>query len=365
MSAAGESKPKQQAKGGRVKRNEINATAAHVLKGACTTVLGATAALTASVLYSSAAKGSLVLELAAEADGTPPPKPTDEQLAAIVAAANDCIRRDVPVQTHLLTRADAESRFTGDGAVNHCALHDKPARVNKKDADGEEAKSGTDDATVSVVEIADWTVNCCTGSHAASTGALMAMSVNKMKYKPKTRLLELVFEVGERVVPGPGEKSATVTAATASSGPTAASVAAKSAKAKAAAAAAGGDVSKGTKARKQQQQPEPAIFNGCGIGTRPVPEQTSHDVVARVVAMLRPTTEDGRVALAAALAASASEADTTTFVSAALGDHVTDACAALQNAAYAKGYASAAYGGAAGVVDRNKQRWYAHGGKGK
>lgn len=124
------------------KRHKWNNTGLLVLKGAVVEVLGKDSALTTSIAFASAAKGTLQVRY------TPADKPSDEQLKQIEAAANRVIRANAAVCVFELPRAEAEAKYAEP--VNSIGLY-------------HEVQPAADVSVLSIVEIENVAVNVAKG----------------------------------------------------------------------------------------------------------------------------------------------------------------------------------------------------------
>lgn len=185
-------------------RTPLNNTAVQVLKGAVVKVLGAQCAITATVEFSSTSRG--ILTVTYPGDTVPP-----EQLKAIEKAAASIIAANVPVQVLTLDRAAAEAKYTA-APVNSQYIYDKePVAEDVKE--------------LSIVEIADWSVNCAPGPYLKSTGEVKGVIVQKQKRRANQQLLELWYAAGDaaakdadEATPTPAPAAAAAAAAPATGG---------------------------------------------------------------------------------------------------------------------------------------------------
>jgi Ser-tRNA(Ala) deacylase AlaX len=322
----------------KVKRTALNDTASHVLKGAAVAVLGARAGVTVSVDFTGPSKGVLVLELT-EGD-----KPTDEQIVAICAAANDKIQANVSVLSHAaLPAADAEAKF-GGGKVNHTHMHLKAAAAAKPLAAGMETLAVAAADTVDVCEIGDWSAAVCDGVHTAQTGELKAVFIMKATYKAKSKQATIAFAVGDVAVDAMKEcPSGYRNAAAAVTKKAAAKGGDNKSKSGGSGGGGGGGGKKGKDKGAAADDDAPPIFANFVPGSKSYAHATADATIDATVAALC----DGKnlPALVAAVAAADSD-EAKTIARAALaaalhhslGDAVTQSYVNVQNASYARGY---------------------------
>ena len=164
------------------KRSTYTDTALHVLKGAIVSVLGPSAAVTASVKFEHPTKAQLTIVWPEEGPLS------QEKISAIERKANDFIRDDLPIKSEVRGRKEAEEFYTAH-PVNSTFIYDRfpvPAEV--------------DPLTLCLIEGVN--VNCCRGPHTATTGELKALKILKAKksrQKEKdgslTPLYEFLFAV--------------------------------------------------------------------------------------------------------------------------------------------------------------------------
>eukprot|EP00823_Brevimastigomonas_motovehiculus_P007040 TRINITY_DN605_c0_g2_i1.p1 TRINITY_DN605_c0_g2~~TRINITY_DN605_c0_g2_i1.p1 ORF type:complete len:608 (+),score=148.34 TRINITY_DN605_c0_g2_i1:25-1824(+) len=161
------------------KRSKLTDSGLHLLKGAIVNVLGASANLTTSVDFTSPCKAAITVVEVNE-------KPNEKIISAIQAKANEKIAENVAFHEFKLARKEAEERYKKN-PVNSTFIYDKypvPESIQE----------------LSLVEIADWNINCCNGTHVAKTGELKALYIYKSNYNAKKKQLELTFSVGDDAV---------------------------------------------------------------------------------------------------------------------------------------------------------------------
>ena len=167
----------------KAKRSTYNDTALHVLKGAVVNVLGPTAAVTASVAFSTPYKATLSIVWAGEALSL-------DTINAIEHDANRIIQLGLPVRSLTVARAEAERRYTAS-PVNHTYIYDRFP-----------VPDSVDPLTLTLIDGVN--VNCCMGPHTATTAELRRLRVLKAKKgKVKDRdgssvaVIEFLFLVHE------------------------------------------------------------------------------------------------------------------------------------------------------------------------
>jgi len=159
------------------KRSPANDTALHVIKGALIKVLGPEAKLTTAVAFSSPTKASILIQYDKEVG--------EEERASIQKEANEIIKRNVDVKEFSMERKAAEEKYT-KYPVNHTYIYDKfPVKAEI--------------TTLSIVEIADWNVNCCQGPHTKTTGELEALCILKIKKRGKKEKLKFYLILENRL----------------------------------------------------------------------------------------------------------------------------------------------------------------------
>ncbi|MBU0757019.1 MAG: tyrosine--tRNA ligase [Nanoarchaeota archaeon] len=139
-------------------------SALHVIKGAAQSVLGTK--LTTGV-FGEGMKGRLTVECDI--------KPTDEQVKKIEKAANEKIKENVSFETMKIDRKEAEKKF-GDIIYDKFRVPDKIKEIT-------------------IVNIKDWNINCCIGSHVKRTGEIGKIILKKHRFRESKKELELSFEV--------------------------------------------------------------------------------------------------------------------------------------------------------------------------
>lgn len=144
----------------KAKRSIYNDTALHVLKGAIVNILGPSAAVTASVAFSTPYKATLSIVWAGDVLSL-------DTITAIETEANRLIQLDLPVQSFSMARKAAEQHYTAN-PVNHTYIYDRfpvPDTV--------------DPLTLTLIDHVN--INCCSGQHTATTAALRRLRVLKAK----------------------------------------------------------------------------------------------------------------------------------------------------------------------------------------
>ena len=142
------------------KRSVYNDTALHVLKGAVVNILGPSAAVTASVAFSTPFKATLSIVWAGDALSL-------DTITAIEVEANRIIQLALPVQSFTIPRKDAEQRYT-HSPVNHTYIYDRFP-----------VPDSVDPLTLCLIDGVN--VNCCAGQHTATTAELRRLRVLKAK----------------------------------------------------------------------------------------------------------------------------------------------------------------------------------------
>jgi len=164
----------------KTKRSLANDTALHVIKGALVKVLGPEAAITTAVQFSTPTKASIFIAYDKEI--------SDDQRLQIQEQANEIINRNVEVKEFTMERKTAEEKYTKN-PINHTYIYDKfPVKAEI--------------TNLSIVEIADWNINCCQGPHTKTTGELEALCILKIKKKGKKGETEVLFDIGKPAVEG-------------------------------------------------------------------------------------------------------------------------------------------------------------------
>lgn len=123
-------------------------------------ILGPSAAVTASVAFSTPYKATLSIVWPGDA------LPLDT-ITAIEAEANRIIQLALPVQSFTMPRKDAEQRYTAS-PVNHTYIYDRFP-----------VPDSVDPLTLTLIDNVN--VNCCAGSHTATTAELRRLRVLKAK----------------------------------------------------------------------------------------------------------------------------------------------------------------------------------------
>lgn len=139
-------------------------TALHVIKGAVEKILRAN--LTSGV-YEEGNSGRLTVEFDR--------KPTEEEIAEIEKISNEKISENVEVKSFDINRKEAEEKY---GKV----IYDKfpvPMHV----------------ATLRILEIPNWNINCCVGKHTKTTGEIGRIKLTKIKFRNAKQQLEIGFEI--------------------------------------------------------------------------------------------------------------------------------------------------------------------------
>jgi alanyl-tRNA synthetase len=138
-------------------------SALHVLKGAVVNVLGPRK--TASV-HVADRRGRLTVEMER--------KPTAEEVGAIEARANRKIAENAEVLQFEMERPEAEGHF---GTAIYDAF---PVPEVKR---------------LAIVRIPDWEVNCCSARHVDTTGELIGIKVDGVRFRKSKGLLEIEFHL--------------------------------------------------------------------------------------------------------------------------------------------------------------------------
>jgi len=139
-------------------------SAAHVLKGAVQSVLGAK--LTASV-HVSGSHGRLTVQFDR--------KPTDEEMSRVEQAANDKVAEGSEVLEFEMEKAEAEGHF-GDSIYD---LYPVPSGVTR----------------LKIVRIPDWNINCCNERHVENTLQVGKIRLGKPRFRNSKRELEIEFDL--------------------------------------------------------------------------------------------------------------------------------------------------------------------------
>eukprot|EP01089_Gocevia_fonbrunei_P021700 TRINITY_DN851_c0_g1_i1.p1 TRINITY_DN851_c0_g1~~TRINITY_DN851_c0_g1_i1.p1 ORF type:complete len:265 (-),score=57.57 TRINITY_DN851_c0_g1_i1:30-824(-) len=176
----------------RKKRTDEVCTALHVVKGAIVTVLKTP--LTTSVRFDSAYQGRVCVQYA----GTPP---TEAQVKEIQRLSNKKIKDSVEIKNFEIDRKEAESKYTTQ-PVNGTYIYDKQPVPEKI-------------TSLSLVEIDNWTINCCPGKHLGNTNLIPGIKIDRINARPQKEELEFIVVVTKDI---PQEETP-ATPATASSTP--------------------------------------------------------------------------------------------------------------------------------------------------
>lgn len=177
--------PATQPKETKDKRSIYNDTALHVIKGAIVQALGPSAAITKSVKFEHALKGSLTIEWPSNETIS------QELINQIETNANQIIQSNIEVIEKTMDRAEAEKYYTAN-PVNHTYIYDSfpvPASVNP----------------LNLCLIPDININCCKGPHCKTTNELQALKIlkakkSKNKDKEGEALYEFLFSTGKDAV---------------------------------------------------------------------------------------------------------------------------------------------------------------------
>ncbi len=141
-------------------------TALHIIKGAIVKVLGEDAKWSTSANVNGL-KGRIAVEFNR--------KPTDEEIADIERLANEKVAENAPIETHEMTRKDAEARWDD-------WIYDKwPIPDHIQD--------------VTVFHLPDWNVNCCGYEHPETTGPVGMIAVRKTRFRNSKQVLEVSYEL--------------------------------------------------------------------------------------------------------------------------------------------------------------------------
>mmetsp|Transcript_14402 Transcript_14402/g.20084 ORF Transcript_14402/g.20084 Transcript_14402/m.20084 type:complete len:251 (+) Transcript_14402:147-899(+) len=151
---------------------ELN-TAVQIVKGAAVKVLGdgkPSNLRTVSCQAIKKGEGRLVVEYKKSASA--------EQLQQIDKLANELIKKNLEVRSFAMAREEAEKKY---GIEN---LYDKiqPPESIKE---------------LTIVEIPDWVVNSCLGTHIKNTSEIGSIKVIRQNFRDNKGELEIVFEVTE------------------------------------------------------------------------------------------------------------------------------------------------------------------------
>ena len=143
-------------------------TALHVVKGAIVKVLGDGAKWTAGTSVDGS-HGRITVQFDR--------KPTDDEVREIERLANEKIREDQPIEIHMLSRVEAETRW-GDLIYD---LFPLPERITE----------------LQVFHLPGWNVNACNKEHTSSTGGVGELVITKARFRNKKQLLEVSFDLVE------------------------------------------------------------------------------------------------------------------------------------------------------------------------
>lgn len=143
-------------------------TALHIVKGAIVKVLGDDARWTAGVSVDGG-HGRITVQFNR--------KPTDDEVHEIERLANLKIKEDQPIESHVMSRADAEARW-GDHIYD---LFPLPEHLTE----------------LQVFHLPGWNVNACNREHSPSTGAVGELAITKARYRNNKQLLEVSFDLVE------------------------------------------------------------------------------------------------------------------------------------------------------------------------
>ena len=138
-------------------------SALHVLKGAVVAVLGPRKTASTHV---AGGHGRLTVQMER--------KPSPEEMAAIQAAANRKIAENAEVLQFEMERPEAEGHF---GAAIY-DLFPVP-----------------DAQRLTIVRIPEWEVNCCRAKHVDTTGELIGIKIDGVRFRGAKGLLEIGFSL--------------------------------------------------------------------------------------------------------------------------------------------------------------------------
>jgi alanyl-tRNA synthetase len=139
-------------------------TALHVVKGSIQKVLGAKWSASAT---SKDNHGRIAVQFDR--------KPTNEEIDKIQNLANQKIAKNVPVETHQMSRDQAENRW-GDLIYD---LFPLPEQITE----------------LQICHIPDWNVNACNKKHTTTTGQIGKIALRKTRFRNNKQLLEISFDV--------------------------------------------------------------------------------------------------------------------------------------------------------------------------
>ena len=141
-------------------------TALHVVKGAIVKVLGEDAKWSTSAGVNGS-HGRIAVEFNR--------KPTDQEIQEIQRKVDDKIAEDAEIETHELTRKEAEERW-GDWIYDKFPL---PESIQQ----------------LSVFYLPDWNVNACNKEHTETTGQIGKIRITKTRYRNSKQVLEVSYDV--------------------------------------------------------------------------------------------------------------------------------------------------------------------------
>eukprot|EP01117_Protostelium_nocturnum_P011132 TRINITY_DN4045_c0_g1_i2.p1 TRINITY_DN4045_c0_g1~~TRINITY_DN4045_c0_g1_i2.p1 ORF type:complete len:281 (+),score=92.76 TRINITY_DN4045_c0_g1_i2:950-1792(+) len=145
---------------------EVN-SALQIVKGAIDKVLGGTKTVNVECHKKSEGRITIVSEI-----DVPAP-----QLQIIEQFANETISHNIPIETEVLSRAEAESKYGKD------KIYDKmepPASVQE----------------LTIVQIKDWVTNACLGTHVGTTSSVRPVKILRCNFKEGKKEATIVFELG-------------------------------------------------------------------------------------------------------------------------------------------------------------------------
>jgi len=153
-------------------------SAVHIVKGAVVRVAGAEASVTISTQCHKKNEGRLTIQWSRGAL-------SQSQLQRIEAEANGVRQRNLIIEVTPMKREDAEEKYK-NSLVNHTWIYDKlpvPKEVSE----------------VNVLEIKDWNVNCCSGTHLKQTGDIRYIKITRQNVREQKQELEIVFELTDDI----------------------------------------------------------------------------------------------------------------------------------------------------------------------
>jgi alanyl-tRNA synthetase len=136
----------------------------HVLKGALEKTMGIR--WTTSV-FTNGEKGRLAVKFDRN--------PTPEELKRVESEANQKVAENVEIIEFEMDKDEAERHF-GDAIYDVFPLPPGLTRL-------------------SIVRIPDWNVNCCNKKHAASTGEVGNITIEKTRFRGSKEILEIGYRV--------------------------------------------------------------------------------------------------------------------------------------------------------------------------